>query len=362
MKCKQPYRLLLRLLTLVSLCCLLLTSCGADMGDTVFSYQEETISSSEVTYWIATMKTRYLVSQSAIGNDTEIFWNSLRSDGVTHAEHFKGLVKQQLSELLICKHLFDAWDLDYPNGGKSQAKADIANKKSYYEGEMQEWEELLSDLGVTETQLVNIYLTNQMQTAVKNRILSEFTVAQNEYADALQTYFLANYRCVKIVAIYQNYDPNNPSKVFTPTEIQEKNQLADTVLEKGQSGTDAKSLIAQYSENKGELPENGIFLTEADASAYDEALYQAIMTMQIGEWKRVDTQSNGISCAYLIYREQIGDYNLMSSAEKSTFASRVQSHHYQTAIANWMSQVACDQAIWDTFSVIAIPASKNTNI
>ncbi len=353
-----------RLLALFVLCALTFCACSfeVEMGEDVFTYQEESIATSEVRYWIATLKTQYLISQNAQGNDTEIFWNSKTTSGISHAEQFRAIVKNHLSELLVCKHLFSAWELRYLNDGKTQAKSEIADIKKYYEDDIEEWDALLSDLGVDETQLCSIYLTNYQKDAVKKQILSDFTASATQYASALQEYFADSYLRVHIAVIYLNRDPSNSENVLSPTEIAQKEARVAELLQKAREGQDPKTLIDTYTEYTPPSSQNGIFLASQDASAYPDQVYSAMTQMQIGTWQRVDIERDGIQYAYVIYRSPLGDYNLMNDNEKSLLASRTQERYYQTTVAQWYSHISCNQTLWDSFSVITIPASKNTNL
>lgn len=359
-KIKISFRLL-SLFLLVSIC-LCACSFAVDMGEDVLTYEEESIATSEVRYWFATLKTRYLISQNAQGNDTEIFWNSKTASGISHAEQFYGIAKNYLSELLVCKHLFSAWELTYLNDGKSQAKSQIENVKKYYQDDLDEWNALLADLGVDETQLCSIYLTNYQKDAVKRQILADLTASSTQYAAALQDYFLHSYLRVHVAVIYLNRDPQNSTTELSENEIAQKDARANELLQKGIQGEDPKTLIDTYTEYKAPSSQNGIFLAPQDASVYPAEVYSAMTTMQIGTWQRVNVEKDGVQYAYVFYRCPLGDYNLMNDNEKSLLTSRTQERYYQTMIAQWYARVSCNQTLWDSFSVITIPASKNTNL
>ncbi len=342
----------------------LFTACSltVDMGDPVLTYGDEAMTTVEVRYWISNLKTQYLASQNQKGNDSQTFWDSLRSDGVSHADYFKNMVKQYLTELLVCKQLFAAWGLDYTEGGKEQALKQIENVKKYYEDEMDEWESLLEILGVNEDQLATIYLTNQKKTAVKEQIVSNLTVSEYDYTTALNAYFHEAYMRVRVAVIYLNRDSANPDRVLSEGEILEKHARADELLQKGIAGEDASQLTSEYSEYPIATSDNGIFLTKEDAAVYHESLSGAMASMQVGQWKRVDIEQDGVQYAYVIYREELGSYSLMNENESSLLAERTQDRYYQTRIVAWYHNVSCNQTLWDSFSVVSIPANKNTNL
>ncbi len=360
---QQKKRILSLCAMLLVLACLF-TACSltVDMGAPVLTYGDEAMTTVEVRYWISNLKTQYLAAQNAKGNDSQTFWDSLRPDGVSHAEYFKNMVKQYLTELLVCKQLFAAWGLDYTEGGKEKALKQIENVKKYYEDDMDEWNALLDILGVGEDQLASIYLTNQKKTAVKQQIVSNLTVSEYDYVTALNAYFHEAYMRVRVAVIYLNRDSVDSDRVLSEGEILQKHARADELVQKGTAGGDAAGLITEYSEYPIFASDNGVFLTKEDADAYHESLSGAISSMQIGQWKRVDIEQDGVQFAYVIYREELGSYSLMNENESGLLAERTQDRYYQTKIVEWYHNVSCNQALWDSFSVVSIPANKNTNL
>ena len=332
-----------------------------DMGETVMSYQGEKITTVELTYWMATLKTQYLSSSVAPANDSPAYWNSEAGDGLTHKENFDAILQNWLKELLVAKYLFREWGLEYTNGGKTAAKNELADLKKYYKGDEAEWEEQLYRLGVTEESLVQIYLEEQKLKEVRSRIIADLTASNLLYAQTLQEYYLENYANVTFVTIYLNVDPNHGYEKLTEAQIAQKEAKVQEVISKTEAGEQPGKLVSEYSEFDMSAVPNGVYVSMSDRYTYGTEFCEKALELEEGAWARLDAEQDGVKCAYILYKIPYRDYEGMSENELALLVERTQLSHCGTIMNEYSKNVTVHTEVWEQFSVITALGSLNTN-
>ncbi len=348
------------LLLLLGVC---LSSCAScltlDMGEAVLSYKGEEITTVELTYWMSTLKTRYL--SGIYGEDTSsvTFWETENEDGQTHKQQFDDLLLRWLKELVVAKYLYRSWDLDSAPS-KSEIKSEIKDLKQYYEEEPKEWQKQLDRLGVTEESLVQIRLGQAKLVAVRERMIADLQASDRNYSKELERYYLENYANVTFATIYLNVDSEDMEKL-SQEEAKKKEEKVQEALAKALGGETPAKILSDYSEFDMTNFPNGIFISLDDAANYGTKFCQKALEMKDGEWIRFDMEAEEVKCAYLIYKMPLGDYSKMSENEKSDLQDRTLSAFCSESLMTYTEEVTLYTEIWDQYSVITAQASKNTN-
>lgn len=335
---------------------------SVDMGKTVLSYKGERVSTAELTYWTSTLKTHYLSGAPKGSRDTEAFWASMANQTQTHKQAFDALLLAKLKQVLVSKYLFDQWELTYPAG--TDVDGALEEKKRYYReyDEMDEWEQALSRLGVSERQLRQIYLAEAKVAAVKSHLLTTLTAQSQEYAAALQNHFTEHYLNVQFAVFYLSYNPETKEEITSPTEQQIKRNRAEEMLAQGRAQTKtAVELISEYSEYDTLTGyTNGWFLSEQDN--FDANLYAEFAKTEVGAWGSYEFTENGDTYLYVWHRNAISDYDLMGTDEKSTLAARAKDAYYTAQMEVFGASVTVDRDVLEQYSVVTTLPSKNTNL
>ncbi len=338
--------------------------CGVfsvDMGEAVLTYKGERVTTVELSYWMATLKTQYLAGVTG-SYDVPEFWSGMANETQTHAQCFDALLLTKLKQILISKYLFDAWKLSYPAG--TDVDALIDEKKEYYKlyDEMDTWEEDLSRLGVKERQLRQIYLTEQKVQAVKAQMLHTLTAQSAEYAATLQNHFADHYLCVQYAVFYLNYDVEKQEFIESPTKQEQKRNLAKDVLAQGRSQTKtAVELIGEYSEYDTLTGyTNGWFLSADDN--FDANLYREFAKTEIGDWGYYEFFEDDITYAYVWRRAPISNYDLMNNTEKDALATRAQDAYYTAQLVQLAQGASMYTELYSQYSVVTAQPSRNTNL
>ncbi len=345
---------------MLSLC---LSSCSScltlDMGETVLSYHGEEITTVELTYWMSTLKTKYLSAIYGEDTDSAAFWDKEATAGKTHKQQFDELLLTWLKELVVAKYLYRAWNLDaIPS--KSEVKSDIKDLKQYYEDEPEEWQLQLQRLGVTEESLVQIRLGEEKLNAVRKQIVTDLKSSDQNYAKELERYYLENYANVTFATVYLNVNPDTMEKL-TETQAQQKETKVQEALSKALGGTAPSEILAAYSEFDMKNFPNGIFLSLDDGPSYGTKFCEKALEMPEGEWVRFDMEAEEVKCAYLIYKFPLTDYSKMSDGEKSDLEERTLSAYCDQSLMTYAQEVTLHTEIWEQYSVVIAQASKNTN-
>lgn len=363
-------RLLRRILCCTLLCGLLMSvSCSCfeqvNFGDTVMELNGFQTGTVELQYWLATMKTLYLKEHGATGNDTATYWKTVRSDGKTNREALESNVVQWMKELLAVRYLCDLYGIRCDTSEKEAAVQQIEEKKHYYEQDqdLARWERMLEALGVTEDSLREIYLYETLREKLKTYFQTDATFSSVDYAKQLNQYFLDHYAHVRFAIIYTEQDPET-GKALTAAEKAQKEATIAEALRMGRKGEDAKWLVSYYSEYNMDSMPNGSFFCEADAQNYGDTLIQEIFDMEVGEWRRIDAESEGVAYTYILTREPVSDcnYSMMSEMEMQWLESYYHDAYYWERVSIYMQSVNVSETIWDTYNVTTVRASKNTNI
>ena len=280
--------------TIKKLICLLLTavfllsaaSCKKSEEVAVMTLGDSVITENMYSYWISSYKANFLTSYSDV-SDTEEFWNSALTDGLTAEQFLSQLVLEYVQMDLVSMYLFDEFGLKITSEDKKAAESIVADMLEYAGGNKTVFNQALSAYGVNYKMLCDIYLQEFKSTYVYDYVFENNVLIVDD--DVKQEYLEENYARVRHIFINNAYDTEKSAYdadgnfVMEPlsesAQAEKDQKIADAVAAL-ENGTDFDTVYEEYSEEKAY--KNGYYLSASTTGLPSELITNAFKT-EIGE-------------------------------------------------------------------------------
>lgn len=342
--------------------CLLLTSCKK--SPTVMSLEDYNYTEAMFSYWASRFKGNYLYEYSDI-TDTEAFWNSEFSEGMTTAEYLDGITLDAVKNNLVASVLFKQYRLSLTAEEKQSIDDYISDLiKERADGSKNTMNTILGQYGINVSILRDIYLEEEKGAKVFNHLFGEGGAMERTEED-LEKFYKENYVRVQMIYIenISTYKTDENGNRVTGEdgyyiieklegEEKEKKDAAVKAVQDGiANGEDFNKLYEEYSELKAY--KNGQYFSAL--AAYDDMdfyynLIAKVEKAEIGEVVTVESEMG--TC---IMKKLELDSGAWKNSENEDFfteyKSLVSEYEYQKLVESYYDKIVVDEEIIKKYSV-----------
>lgn len=275
-----------------------LSACG-NAGEPALEYGDIIVTSRMYEYWAAHYKAVFMRSYAGI-SDTDEFWDSEATDGMTAEEYLSVVLLENVKKNVAGAWLFDYMGLKFTSDMKKEVKEGIDDLcKNLADGKKRTFNEYLSQFGINDDILYDIYVMDAKVSYCYNYLFGESGIAEisdndrkkfldDNYSHIQHLYINNKYKYVLDENGNYTYDENGKvvTKDLTSDEIAEKEKAIATVEEGLNSGASFEELWEEYSEDKSY--EKGYYISSDTKFITD--VVTAAFKIKVGEWTKVETQ------------------------------------------------------------------------
>ncbi len=324
---------------------LALTSC-AGKGTVAMEYDGVTVTENMYLYWMSHYKAIFMENFADVV-DSDEFWDSTVSDGMTAEEYFTEITVENVKKNIAAVWLFDYMGLSFTSEMKKDIKDGIEDLKSTLaDGDDKKFAEILAEYGIDEDTLYDVYVMDAKISYTYEYLYGSGGVISIPDSDKLE-FTKDNY--VRIQHIYVNnnfkyvtvenelgtltHDPETGEAYtaeLTETEKAEKNATIAAIDKAIADGDSFESVWEKYSEDK--YYENGYYLKED--TAFVAEVVDAAFELDIGETVRLETKYG----VHYIKRYEIDGTPWSDKASKDFFSD------FDSALADYVFTVMISEA------------------
>lgn len=275
-----------------------LVSCS-DGGRTALEYEKVRMGERMYGYWLSHYKSVFLRTYEG-ASDTDEFWDSELSDGMTAEEYLNGVALENIKRYVAGSWLFDYMGLKVSSDMKDEVKKGIDEICSvHFDGDSEKFNEHLASIGIDRDILYNVYIMDVKVETVREYLYGVNGIINVPDSDRM-AYLEKNY--VRIEHIYVNnkyklaVDENgeyiaDENGMGTRVELtDEEKQAAEDKIEAIRAGIstggDFDELWEKYSEDK--LYPDGYYLLPS--TPFIPEVVEAAFTLEVGETRELETE------------------------------------------------------------------------
>ncbi len=359
-------------ISLSLLCSVLMCGC-AKKAEVIFTLDGYSVTNSEYMYWMSYYKTSFINVFSEAGyidpdEYNEEFWNTSSPDGVSLKQMTSERVDDSVKKVLVCQMLFDEYGLDTEEALTaidSAVDEKIAEDIASF-GSRSSLNKELAQYGLNINSLSELYASEFRRTILLDYLYGDEGTEKVTDAER-DEYYEANYSRVKHVLIDLNekYVLEDGEKVMDPStgyyktekltdeEKEERKKLAQTVLEKAESGEEFEKLITEYGEDEGmEYYTDGYFIKEGDS--YEENFIEAALGMKDGEVRLVES-TYGLHIMKKYPLEEDGYTKEVNANFFSGLDSLVQEQKENEKLESYFSRITTDETLHSAVDFATVP-------
>lgn len=295
---KFPIIKFMALAVAVATVAIMLSACG-NAGELALEYDDIIVTSRMYEYWAAYYKAVFMRSYAGI-SDTDEFWDSEASDGMTAEEYLSGVLLENVKKNIAGAWLFDYMGLKFTSDMKKEVREGIKSlRNNFADGKKRAFNEYLSQFGINEDILYDIYVMDAKVSYCYNYLFGESGIAEisdadkktfldDHYSHIQHLYINNKYKYVLDENGNYTYDENGKTVTtnLTSEEIAEKEKAIAAVEAGLNSGVSFEELWEEYSEDK--LYEKGYYI--ASDTKFITDVVTAAFKIKVGEWTKVETQ------------------------------------------------------------------------
>ena len=269
----------LSVITALLLCITLLVSCSGDSSAVVISASDTSsanITANMYNFWASTSKANFMNMYSDV-EDTETFWQSEYSEGLTYADYLDAQTLEDVKTTAVCMMLYNEYRLALPDSAKQMIEDEINDYITEYAGgNKSTLNSALSKYGANIDILRAIKTANAKRTLVFSYLYGEKGL--NALTDSdFEQYYLNNYYRCQIIYINNkfeyvldengnhttNTDGTPVTRALSEEKLAEKNAKIKAVNDGIAAGRDFDELYKEYAEGKDSIGvyTNGFYLT-----------------------------------------------------------------------------------------------------
>ncbi len=359
-------------ISLSLLCSVLMCGC-AKKAEVIFTLDGYSVTNSEYMYWMSYYKTSFINVFSEAGyidpdEYNEEFWNTSSPDGVSLKQMTSERVDDSVKKVLVCQMLFDEYGLDTEEALTaidSAVDEKIAEDIASF-GSRSSLNKELAQYGLNINSLSELYASEFRRTILLDYLYGDEGTEKVTDAER-DEYYEANYSRVKHVLIDLNekYVLEDGEKVMDPStgyyktekltdeEKEERKKLAQTVLEKAESGEEFEKLITEYGEDEGmEYYTDGYFIKEGDS--YEENFIEAALGMKDGEVRLVES-TYGLHIMKKYPLEEDGYTKEVNANFFSGLDDLVQEQKENEKLESYFSRITTDETLHSAVDFATVP-------
>lgn len=290
----------------------------------VMKYENKEVSVNYYRYWLSSYKARLLYYYRDI-EDSEEFWNSKYSEGVTIDDFLTETVDNYIKNYLVSDYLCDKFDISLTDATIKEIDNQLNDILTEIgEGSVSKFNSYAAEFGVNFKMLRNIYIMEAKSNLVYDYLISnQIKDAVND--DVIEEYYQNNYCRIKHIYIATQFSSNfneNGEPIYDENgnytkDYTEEEKAAKLARVSQLEAVLTKDNFADYVEEYNEDPavniyKNGFYLSAN--TDYDANVITAGLTMNTGEVRKVET-AYGI---YFVYKYEL-DKGAWSNEENSDF-------------------------------------------
>lgn len=344
---------------------MILTSCAA--GEPVLTYKNSVITENEFTYYLATYKSRYLNTYSDFEDKASFYASELGDTGMTAEEFLFDSILRNVKMSLICDELAAENGLTVPESSVEIIDDYIDDFITEYSGGSKtQFNQALSQYGINADMLKDIYLRDELGTALYDYLYgSNGTIG---ITDADRTAYL-NENYVRVRHIYVNnkytYAVDENGVVLTNSDgtyqtaaisgelLETQNAKIAAIDEALGNGDDFDAVYAAYSEDT--LYENGYYLTR-NMDFIDDVVISAF-DLEVGSYVKLESE---VGTHYVMRMEM--DESPWDDDKNADFFTdydtTVSTELFTEYVASFVDEVEVNEEILAEFSVEASPTNS----
>lgn len=329
------------------LCAVFMTAALASCtGSTAaMKLDNEVITDRMYYYWYKQYRD-YFLSAVDGAEDTDEFWSSEISEGVTTEEYMTQIVNTNVMKNLVCMKLFRDYGLTLSSDATQSVEDDLADLVDSY-GSKAALNAELADYEINYDILRQIYIIQEEISAVYDYLYGDNGVLLPSDAE-LDAYYRENYARIKYITIHlykevTDDDGNTSSIALTDAETEQKRALASDLADQLKAGADIDALRAEYDDEDLTGYENGVYISTAN-TGYD--IIDAALAMEIGETITLE-QTNAI---YIVQRLELEDAPYLDDTmdQFSSLLDNCSDEVFQNMLTGYFSQIEFGDTVSET--------------
>ncbi len=328
-------------------------SCKKAEEVAVMTLGDSVVTENMYSYWLSSYKANFLTSYEDV-SDTEEFWSSTITDGLTAEEFLSQLILEYVQMDLVAMYLFDEFGLKVTSEDKKAAENIVADLLEYAGGNKTVFNQALSAYGVNYNMLCDIYLQEFKSTYVYDHVFENNVLIVDDTVK--QEYLEENYARVRHIYINDAYDTEKsaydadgnfimePLDESTQTEKDKKVADALSALE---NGTAFDTVYEEYSEEKAY--DNGYYLSASTTGLPTELITNAFKT-EIGETATFKSQYG----THIIMRLEMDSAPYENEANSDffeDFTDAVYENTFMEYIRSYFDKIEINTEVLSSYSI-----------
>ncbi|MBQ4066322.1 MAG: hypothetical protein IJD22_01635 [Clostridia bacterium] len=362
--------MLKRILAIIALAAMLigcLTSCG-DSTPPVLTLGEKEVTEAMYSYWASRFKGNYMSSYEDVEN-TDAFWNSEISEGMTVAEYLDGSTLDAVKTYLVCSALFDEYRLSFEDKELESIDNYISDLiKEWADGSKNVMNSILSEYGINTRILRKVYIEEEKVSKVFNHLYGEGGEKALTAADYEQ-FYLDNYVHVQMIYIenISKYKTDENGKRLTDEngyyqiepltgeKKEEKDAAVKAVQDGIENGVDFNELYEKYSELK-DYKNGHYYSTMADygGESFYYSLAVKVSGLEVGETATLESEM-GTCIVKKLEMDEGAWKNEENKAFFSDFEDVARQDTFLKMLESYYDDIVIDEEILKKYSVKNVP-------
>ncbi len=343
-----------------------------DGSERIMSYGKYFVTESMYRYWVSNYK-RNILSSIPEAKDNPEFWEEEQENGVSFEKYYNDIIQKRVMNYLVSRQLFDEYGLTLSKDTVKKVDADIAEKIDFYGGE-EELSKALADLSVNTDILRQIYLCEEIHSAVYNHLYGQGGLDEADGND-IKEYYEKFYSRIQYIVFYKSeikkdaggntvYD-NNGNAETTPLTGEKLQKLMDRISEcqgKLDYGADFIEMIKEYSEYStvSNYP-NGFFVSKNELSTWGEGIVNGAERAHEGEVFRVDEDE----AVYIVLKGALTPFGNLSDKDLSQLTSlnsNVSKYLSESKYGSYHENIETNDSVLARNSLSAVRANPHYSI
>lgn len=358
------------LAAMLMMCAVFMYSCG-DSTPVVMTLGSEKITAAMYHYWACSCKGNYMYNYDDVKN-TDEYWSSEVSDGVTAAEYFDGITLDNVKTTLAVMKMFDEYGLSIEKSKKDSISDYITDLiKERADGSKNMMNTMLGEYGVNLKVLEKIYLEEAKSSYVFDYLYGE-DGAEALDDDDFEQFYTENYVHFNMIYIndaYQYVLDSNGKMVTGEDGYYQTKELDDEAAAKAaadiadanarlEAGEDFEVLYKEYDQ----LGERMDYYYTAAAS-YSEALYYQLVAAaaKLNDYEITTVKSDDLgTCIIQKLPLEAGAWKdtknkaYFPTEGENTIKSQAEYRAFTNKIAEYYDDIEVDEEAIKEFSVTDI--------
>lgn len=339
-----------KIIALILLLSLALTSCSSVKSETVFAYGDAVMNENLYFYELAMMKTQLLQEYSGASTDIPALWAKQLDDNVTFDDYAYAQCQMNIASVLFFA------DYALKNGGLTKENEKTIDTAI---------DDIVSNFGskaavnkFLEAYTINLDLYRDYLElyALYNSGITKAYDTNGEYAISTQKmldYYEKNFVTVKYIAIgteYAGADEDGNFVYYTEEEKKAKHDLIDSITTALEKGEDFDKFYSLSEDNSNTTYPNGYTITKGVLNASMQGFENVAFALEEGEWDTFELEGTSV---YIIKRVPLleSDFNNCANSILNTL---VQVDMAERVIENY-DNFTMNQDIIDNYNMAMIP-------